>query len=201
MDVAFLKGIIMFSAKYNAQLFMMFILSLFLGSSCTGTAKPEIEKLYYEPPDRIIDDYTGMIRTEAVNWAWTQIGFRFSNYQSVELKPLYLFKEVQEQGLSDHLYHGLIAWFKEAGIQLSDSGPIQLECAIVEAKLKKKFFEKYNPFKQGREDFFLEIEVIIRETSSFATVCKIRHVVLAAEAATLPVRLLDDVTAYLDAYK
>lgn len=203
MHGVFLKGACMSTAKHSDQRLFFIILTFCLGlsSGCMGTAKVETDKLYFEPPGRIIDDYTGMFQTQEVNWVWTQIGFRFSNYQTVTIKPFHLFSEVQEQGLSDKLYQGLIAWFKEAGIQLSDSGPVQVEGAVVETRLQKSFLEKYNPFNESRGDFFLEAEFIIRETSSPTTVFKIRHGVLSSDVASLPERLLADVTGYLNAYK
>jgi len=185
----------------TCALFIMLSLCLLFTAACKSTGDAENDTLYFEPPDRLIDDYAGMIQTDAVNWAWTQIGFRFSNYQSLSLQPFHLFIHVGDQGLAQKLDQGLLAWFEQAGITLSDRGDIVCEGAIVEAKLERGFFKKLNLFAEDKRDFLLEVEVVIKETATNNTICKIRHGALAADVALLQERILSAITSYFTVYK
>jgi hypothetical protein len=185
----------------NCSLFIILSLCCLSSTACKSTGEAETNTLYFEPPERLIDDYAGMFQTDEVNWAWNQIGFRFSNYQSLSLKPFHLFIHVPDKGLAHELDQGLLAWFKEAGITLSDSGTIVCEGAIVEAKLEKGFFEKLNLFAEDKRDFLLEVEVVIKETATNTTISKIRHGAIAAEVALLQERVLAGITSYFSAYK
>ena len=183
------------------SLFIILSLCLLCTTACKSTGETETDALYFEPPDRLIDDYAGMFQTDEVNWAWTQIGFKFSNYQSLSLQPFRLFIDVPDQGLAQKLDQGLIDWFNEAGITLSDSGTIICEGAIVEAKLQRGFFAKLNMFDEDKRDFLLEVEVVIKETATNTTICKIRHGALAAEVDLLHERVLAGITSCFSIYK
>jgi len=182
---------------------LFFVLGLFLvcTAACKSTGNDNKDPLYFEPPDRLIDDYAGMFQTDEVNWAWTQIGFKFSNYKTVSLQPFQLFIETSDKGLAHKLDQGLLAWFEESGITLSDSASIVCESAIVEAKLKRGFLKKLNLFAEDKRDFLLEVEVVIKETDTNTTICKIRHGAIAAEVALLQERVLGGITSYFSAYK
>jgi hypothetical protein len=185
----------------QSSLFIILSFCLLLSTGCKSTGEVETDKLYFEPPDRLIDDYAGMFQTDEVNWAWTQIGFRLSNYQSLSLKPFHLFIHVPDKGLAHKLDQGLLAWFQEAGIKLSDSGTIVCEGAIVEVKLERGFFQKLNLFAEDKRDFLLEVEVVIKETATNTTICKIRHGAIGADVATVQERVLAGITSYFGAYK
>lgn len=193
----------MYALKRIYNCFLLIPLCLFLAvtAACKSTGGSETVSLYFEPPDRLIDDYAGMVQTDEVNWVWTQVGFRLSNYTSLSLKPFQLFIDAPDRDISSKLDEGFSSWFKETGISLADSGAaIVCEGAVVKAKLERKFFEKINLFDDGNKDFFLEVEVVIKETATDATVCKMRHGALGADVALLQERLLSEITAYLSAY-
>jgi len=180
----------------------MLSLCLVCSTGCKSTGKKNTTAtLYFEPPDRLIDDYAGMVQTEEVNWAWNQVGFRFSNYQSLSLKPFHSFMDESDQGLALKLDQGLLAWFNEAGITLSERGTIVCEGAIVEAKLERGFFQKFNLFAADRRVFLLEVEVVIRETATNSTICKIRHGALTAEVDSLQERVLAGISSYFSLYQ
>lgn len=184
----------------SCSLFIMLSLCLVCGTGCKSSGETETDTLYFEPPDRLIDDYAGMFQTNEVNWAWNQIGFRFSNYPSLSLTPFHLFNHEPDQGLALKLDEGLLAWFNEAGITLSDSGTIVCEGAIVEAKLERGFFKKINLFAEDKRDFLLEVEVVIKETATNTTLCKIRHGAIGADLDSLQEQVLAGITSYFNLY-
>jgi len=179
----------------------MLSLCLVFSTGCKSTGEKKTEPLYFEPPDGLIDDYAGMFQTDEVNWAWNQIGFRFSNYPSVSLKPFHLFMHEGDRGLALKLDQGLLAWFNEAGITLSDRGTIVCEGAIVEAKLERGFFRKLNLFAEDKRDFLLEVEVVIKEAATSTTICKIRHGAIAADVDFLQERVLAGITSYFTLFQ
>ena len=185
----------------NYTLFSMLALFLLCTTACKSTGDDNNDTLYFEPPDRLIDDYAGMFQTDEVNWAWTQLGFKFSNYKAVSLQPFHLFIETSDKGLAHKLDQGLLVWFEEADILLSDSAAIVCEAAIVEAKLERGLLKKLNLFAEDKRDFLLEVEVVIKETATNTTICKIRHGAIAADVALLQERVLGGITSYFSAYK
>jgi len=190
--------------KCTCNYFLLIILGICLLSpaACKSTEeKKKTNTLYFEPPGSLIEDYAGMFQTDQVNWAWTQIGFKFSNYQSLFLKPFHLFIDKKDQGLASNFDQGLLDWFNETGMTLSESGTIVCEGAIVEAKLEKGFLEKINLFDEDKRDFMLEVEVVIKETATNTTVCKIRHGAIAADIPLLQERILAGITSYFSVYQ
>ena len=185
----------------SCSLFIMLSLCLVCSTGCKSTGETKTETLYFEPPDRLIDDYAGMFQTDEVNWAWNQIGFRFSNYPSLSLTPFHLFMHEADQDLALKLDQGLLAWFNEAGITLADRGTIVCEGAIVEAKLERGFFKKLNLFADDKRDFLLEVEVVIKETATNTTICKIRHGAIAADIDSLQKGVLAGITSYFSLYQ
>jgi len=179
------------------------MISLFLlcSTACKSTGDTKTDTLYFDPPDRLIYDYSGMFQTEEVNWAWNQVGFRFSNYPSLTITPFHLFIHEPDQGLALKLDQGLLAWFKEAGTTLSDSGTIICESAIVEAKLERGFLKKINLFAEDKRNFLLEVEVVIKESATNTILCKIRHGALAADLDSLKEQVLAGITSYFTLYK
>ena len=185
----------------NCFLLILLVLCIVCNTGCRSREKTGTDTLYFEPPDRLIDDYAGMFQTDEVNWAWNQIGFRFSNYPSISLTPFQLFMNETDQGLADQLTQGLLAWFKEAGIELSDSGTIVCEGAIVEAKLERGFFQKINLFAEDKRDFLLEVEIVIKEPATNTTICKIRHGAIAEDLDSLQEAILAGITSYFNLYQ
>src|SRR4030042_5722449 len=106
-------------SKTNVLVGGIVILYLLVGCFNKGTTTG---KLYFEPPARLIEDYTGMVEVKELNWAWTQPGFRLTNYQNLTLKPINNLTEVEDSTIAILLYEGLAAWFTEAGFKTSDSG-------------------------------------------------------------------------------
>ena len=56
--------------------FILILLSVILFHGLAGCSHKEhkSDTLYYDPPPRLINDYTGMIEAEEVNWAWLRLG-------------------------------------------------------------------------------------------------------------------------------
>ena len=187
----------------NYFLFIILGMCLLCPAGCKSTEEMKTTTtLYFEPPRRLIEDYAGMFQTDQVNWAWSQIGFKFSNYQSLSLKPVHLIIDNKKgQGLASAFDQGFLDWFNETGVTLSERGTIFCEGAIVEAKLEKGFFEKINLFDEDKRDFMMEVEVVIKETGTNTTVCKIRHGAIAAEIPMLQERILAGITSYFSVYE
>ena len=160
------------------------------------------DRLFYEPPPRIIGDYTGMVEARELNWAWFRLGDRFSNYRSITIKPFQNLTSVKEQSVSERLSDGVIKWFEVNGIDVSsDNGDMICEGAIVELKLERDFLNKYNPLYEGKNDLLLEVELVITERTTHHTISKIRHGVTGHEVGILVNRLLDGLVKYFDLHK
>ena len=200
----FLRGLPMNNPKRMLNYFLLSILAMCLLSplACKSTEeKKATTTLYFEPPGRLIEDYSGMFQTDQVNWAWTQIGFKFSNYESLSLSPFHLFIDEEDQGLAQKMDEGLLEWFNQAGMTPSEGGTIICEGAIVEAKLERSFLKKINLFDEDKRDFMLEVEVVIKETATNTTVCKIRHGAIAAEISLLQERILAGITSFFSVHQ
>jgi len=164
-------------------------------------SKDNAQKLYYEPPARLIDDYTGMVEVAELNWAWSQPGFTLSKYQSISLKPVSNLTDVQDSSIARRIDEELAAWFIQNGFSISESGPIICEGAIVALKLERGFFEKKYIIREKAADLFLEMEFVIKEMPAQNTLCKIRHGVIASQRDQLAGQLLSGLLSYFEAHK
>lgn len=169
-------------------------------SGCFNHDKPT-GRLYFEPPARLIDDYTGMVEVMELNWAWAQPGFTLSNYQSLSVKPVVNLTDVEDSTVAKHIDEALAAWFAQHGFILSESGQISCEGAIVALKLERTFFEKKFIFREKAADLFLEMEFVFREIPARNTLCKIRHGVIASKSDQLAGQLLSGLLVYFEANK
>lgn len=169
-------------------------------SGCFGHDKTT-GRLYFEPPARLIDDYTGMVEAMELNWAWAQPGFTLSNYQSLGLKPVVNLTGVEDSTVAKHIDEALAAWFTQHGFILSESGQISCEGAIVALKLERTFFEKKFIFREKAADLFLEMEFVFKDIPARNILCKVRHGVIAAESDQLAGQLLSGLLSYLDTHK
>jgi len=158
-------------------------------------------KLYFEPPARLIEDYTGMVEVDELNWAWTKPGFRMSSYGNLTLKPMSNFTGIEDSTIPARIYEGLTAWCEQAGLKLSDDGQITFEGAIVALHTERSFLQKINPFREDGNDFLLEAEFIIKEMPTQNTLCKIRHGVTALQSDQLASLLVSGLARYFDAHK
>src|SRR5512139_1143206 len=70
--------------KTKAAVLAAVITSLCVLSGCLGKDNTS-GRLYFEPPARLIDDYTGMVEVMELNWAWSQPGFKLGNYQNLSI--------------------------------------------------------------------------------------------------------------------
>ena len=184
---------------YKSSFYLLVIILLFLSlSGCFGRKASDTGRLYFEPPERVIDDYTGMIEREDVNWAWDELGFRFSNYQTITVKPVGLFVAVDDKGISEKIYKAMIAWFEDSVLQLSDEGELICESAIVELNLKRDFFTKWNPFDEDKNDLFLQLELVIKDASTQRILCKVRHGAVAAKVNSLLKQTISGLTGYFE---
>jgi len=161
---------------------------------------PEDAKLYYEPPERLIDDYTAMIEVEEVDWAWSELGFSFSDFQSITVNPIVLLAEVPDQKMADKIYQGLTLWFEESDMQLSDSGELLCEVAIVELNLERSFFSKVNIFDESTDHFLLQVELIITDTQRQYPLIKIRHGAVAPKKNLLLHRVMVGLISYFESH-
>ena len=184
--------------SYSLLLVGFFVCSLLAGCIHRGQLSG---KLYFEPPERLIEDYTGMVEVDELNWAWTKPGFRLSSYGNVTIKPISNFTGIEDSAIPARIYDGLTAWCEQAGLKLSDDGQITCEGAIVELNIERSFMQKINPFREDEKDFLLEAEFIIKEVPTQNTLCKIRHGVTALQSDQLASLLLSGLARYFDAHK
>ena len=172
---------------------------------CTGcflkrSEAPEDVKLYYEPPDRLIDDYTAMIEVEEVDWAWSELGFSFSDFQSITINPVVLLAEEPDQKMADEIYQGLTLWFEESELQLSDAGELICDVAIVELDLERSFISKINIFDESTDHFLLQVELIITDTRRQYPLIKIRHGAVAPKKNLLLHRVMVGLISYFESH-
>jgi hypothetical protein len=157
-------------------------------------------KLYYEPPDRLIDDYTAMIEVEEVDWAWSELGFSFSDFHSITVNPVILLAQGPDQKMADKIYQGLTLWVEESDLQLSDSGDLLCEVAIVELNLERSFFNKVNIFDESTDHYLLQIELIITDTKRHYPLLKIRHGAVAPKKNLLLHRVMVGLISYFESH-
>lgn len=157
-------------------------------------------RLYFEPPPSIIGDYTGMGEVEDINWAWFALGDRFGHYRSITIKPFKNLTSVNDQNVSERLSKGVMTWFEEHGLEVSDEGDMVCEGALVGLKLERDFLNKYNPFYEDKDDLSLEVELVMTEQTTGKTISKIRHGVTGYEVDMLVKRLLDDLAQYFESH-
>lgn len=169
-------------------------------SGCFSKEKPA-GRLYFEPPARLIEDYTGMVEVMELNWAWAQPGFKLGNYQSLSLAPVSNLTEVKDSTVAKRVDEELTAWFTQNGFALSQGGQLSCEGAIVALKLERTFVEKKYIFREKAADLFLEMEFVIKEMPAQNTLCKIRHGVIASQSDQLAGQLVSGLLSYLDAHK
>lgn len=184
------------------RLIIAFI-SILLACLLTGcfNKKPATDRLYFEPPPSIIGDYTGMVEVKGLNWSWFRLGDRFGNYRSITIKPFQNLTSVKDQNVSERLSKGVIKWFEDNGIEVSDNGDIICEGAVVELQLERAFLNKYNPLYEEKNDLSLEVELVITGRTTHNTISKIRHGVTGYEVDMLVKRLLDGLVQYFDSHK
>ncbi|MHA1974089.1 MAG: hypothetical protein ACTSW1_13910 [Candidatus Hodarchaeales archaeon] len=177
--------------------------SILLACLLTGcfNKKSTTDRLYFEQPPSIIGDYSGMVEVKELNWAWFRLGDRFGNYRSITVKPFQNLTSVIDQDVSEKLHKGVIKWFEENGIEVSDNGDITCEGAVVELKLERAFLDKYNPLYEEKNDLSLEVELVITERTTHNTISKIRHGVTGYEVGMLVKQLLDGLVQYFDFHK
>jgi hypothetical protein len=180
--------------------FLAICLVLLTNQGCflkSDKPKPE-EKLYFEPPERLIDDYTSLIDGGKVDWAWSEIGFNLSNYESITVKPVAVLAPGPDQNMASKIYQGLTLWFEDAEIELVDDGELLCEAAIVEMKLKKSFLKKVNIFDESDDHFLLQIELILTDRKRDYPICKIRHGAVAPEKKLLVHRVMIGLISYFE---
>ncbi len=177
------------------------IISLLCSGCFLKRSEPsEDVKLYYEPPDRLIDDYTAMIEVEEVDWAWSELGFSFSDFQSITINPVVLLAEGSDQKTADEIYQGLTLWFEESDLQLSDAGDLICDVAIVESDLERSFISKVNIFDESTDHFLLQLELIITDTRRQYPLVKIRHGAVAPKKNLLLHRVMVGLISYFESH-
>ena len=188
--------------NYNRKgLFLIIIilsLSFLMGCFLKGETKP----LFFNPPAKIIDDYTGLMEGEEVNWVWLKLGTRLHSYPNITFKPFENLTSIEDFGITKRIYQGLLSWFEENDIVLSDNGALICEGAVVEFKPERAFYYDLNPFYEKKDtDLFLELELVLVEKTTQEIVCKIRHGVIGPEINIIAEQVLADLIAYFDLHK
>ena len=175
---------------------------LLLNGGCfLKRSEPDKEaKLYFEPPDRLIKDYTAMIEEEEVDWAWSELGFRFSDFQSITVNPVVVLVEGPDQKMADKIYQGLTLWFEESDIVLSDAGDLMCDVAIVDLNLERSFFSKVNIFDESTDHFLLQIELIITDRKRQYPLVKIRHGAVAPKKNLLLHSVMVGLISYFESH-
>jgi len=186
----------------KSTLLFSVITSIVLITCMSGCMNKETSpvRLYYEPPQRLINDYRGMVSMEGIAWTWLKLGVRLGNYDSITLKPFHNFTLVEDQNITAVLYEDFKAWLDKSDLTLDNEGELICEVAIVELTLERDFINKVNPFYEKKDDLLLEIELIITERNTQDTLYKIRHGVVASEVAMLTKQLLADLITYFNAH-
>jgi len=180
------------------SLFICFVLLAPYGCFFKGEKSKPVDKLYFEPPDRLINDYTSLIEGGKVDWAWSEIGFSFSNFESITVNPVAILAPGPDQNMATDIYKGLTLWFEESEIQLTDDGELLCEVAIVEMNLKKSFLQKVNIFDESTDHFLLQIELIITDRKRDYPICKIRHGAVAPDKNVLVHRVMVGLISYFE---
>lgn len=180
------------------SLFICFVLLAPYGCFFKGEKSKPVDKLYFEPPDRLINDYTSLIEGGKVDWAWSEIGFSFSNFESITVNPVAILAPGPDQNMATDIYKGLTLWFEESEIQLTDDGELLCEVAIVEMNLKKSFLQKVNIFNESTDHFLLQIELIITDRKRDYPICKIRHGAVAPDKNVLVHRVMVGLISYFE---
>ena len=108
---------------------------------------------------------------------------------------------MDDQNISERLYKELTGWFKESGIEVSDNGEIICEGAVVELEIERGFFKKVNPLYERENDFYLEVELVIKEDTTQNTICKIRHGAVGNDIEIIIKRLQAGLFRYFDSHK
>ena len=158
------------------------------------------EKLYYEPPERLIDDYTALIEEKEVDWAWSELGFTFSDFQSITVNPISVLVPAPDLKMADKIFQGLTLWFEESDIVLSNAGDLICNVAIVDLNLKRSFFSKLNLFDESTDYYWLQIELIITDRKTQYPICKIRHGAVASDKNVLLHRVMVGLISYLESH-
>jgi hypothetical protein len=185
-------------SKFIFSVIAIIHLCLLIGCFNKGT---DSKKLYFEPPERLIKDYNGMVEGEEVNWVWLKLGVRLRSYPSITIKPFKNLSSIDDQNISERLYQGLLTWLKENDITLSDKGEVISEGAVVDLKLDRPFIYNINPFYEKVDDLFLELELVLREKTTNETVCKIRHGTTGPEVDIIVEQTLVDLIRYFERHK
>ncbi len=178
------------------------VITIVLISCMIGCLNKEnsADRLYFEPPQRLINDYRGMVSMEGIEWTWLKLGVHFGNYDSIALKPFQNLTLIDDQNITDVLYKEFMAWFEKSDLTLNNEGEIICEVAIVELKIERNFINRVNPFYEKKDDMWLEIELIITERDTQNTLCKIRHGAMASEVDMLSKQLVADWISYFDSH-
>lgn len=198
--LSFMRRITMLKKKSKSIFFLIFTLVVCFLTGCVNKG-PTNKKLYFEPPERLIKNYTGMVEGEEVNWVWFKLGVRLRSYPNITIKPFQNLTAIDDQNISGRLYQGLLTWLKENDIILLDNGELVCEGAIVGLKLDRDFINKINPFYEKEDDLFIELELVMNEKTTQDTVCKIRHCATGSEVDKIESQVLDDLIRYFDSHK
>lgn len=187
----------------DANRFPMVLICLLIISLFTGCLNRQstTERLYFEPPLHIIADYGGMVEVKEVNWAWLRLGDRFGRYRSVTIKPFKNLTSVDDQNISQRLYEGVMQWFDDQGVEVSDTGELICKGALVAMKLERNFLDRYNPLYEDKDDLSLEVEIVMTERFTDHVICKIRHGVTGYEVDMLVRECLNDLLEYFESHK
>ncbi len=176
------------------------VITIILFSCISGclSKKNSTDRLYFEPPQRLINDYRGMVSMDGIEWTWLKLGVHFGNYDSISLKPFQNLTLIDDQNISEGLYKDFMAWLGKSDLTLDNEGEIICEVAIVELIIERDLINRVNPFHEEQKDLLLEIELIITERDTQDILCKIRHAATASEADMLAKQLLADLIFYFD---
>ena len=139
-----------------------------------------------------------MIEGAKVDWVWSELGFSFSNYNTITVNPVSVLAQGNHNNIANEIYQGLTRWFEEADIQVTETGELVLEIAIVDIKLERSFFNKVNIFDESTDHFFLQLEIIITDRKRDYPICKIRHGAVAPDKNTLLHRVMVGLISYFE---
>lgn len=163
------------------------------------------EEIYstLEEPQSIINNYSGMVEDELIDWVWLRPDTHFGRYKTVTVVPFKNLSFAQSSKMEDFLTTKFSSLLQDSGVTLTKEGEIIIEGAIVEVIPKDTFLERIGKILPGDfEDpvYTVAVELIIGERVSNNLLCKIRHQVSSPELKDALREIAEDLVHYLNKY-
>lgn len=145
-------------------------------------------------PQRIINDYSGMTQQDTVAWVWTKPGFDPRTCPgAARVLPLQNYSAVDYPWAEKKLAESLRQIFQTRG-DAPGTTSLEVATAIVEMIPETGLLNRFFPSLSDLP--YLEIEVVVRETSSGERLCRICHYTRDREFGRALIMLTDDLQRF-----